>query len=64
MLFRDLPKEKQGLAVFLSLTQKICECLRHFSIADIGPAEELKIIMDKLDEILQNSNTNAYMAFR
>ena len=36
MLFTDLPKEKQGPVVFLSLPQKICKCVRHLLIVDIS----------------------------
>ena len=51
MLLTDLPKEKQGLAVFLSLPENILECIRHLSIGDISRGEGLKLILDKLDEI-------------
>ena len=36
MLLTDLPKEKQGSMVFLSLPQNIHECVTHLSIADIS----------------------------
>ena len=58
-------EEKQSPAVFLSLTQNICECVRHLSIVDISWAEGLKIFEDKLDEIyLQDLNTSTYIAFK
>ena len=49
-----LNQEKLGLVVFLSLpitTEHMCLCVRHMSIADIGRAEGLKLITDKVDEI-------------
>ena len=56
MHLTDLPKEKQGLAVFLSLSQNLYECVRHLSMADINQAKGLELIMDKLGEIyLQDS---------
>ena len=65
MLSTALPKEKQGLVVFLSVPQNICECIRHLSIDDISRADGLKSTTDKWDEIyLQDWNTSAYMAFK
>ena len=65
MLLTDLPKEKQGPPVFLSLSQNICECITHLSIVDISRAEGLKFITEKFDEIyLQDPNTSAYMVSR
>ena len=48
-LHTDQPKEKQDLAVFSSLLQNIHECIRHLLIADIGWAEGLKLITDKMN---------------
>ena len=64
-LYTDLAKEKQGPVVFLSLPQNIRKCFRHLLIMDIGRAEGLKLIPDKLDEIyLWDLNTSTYMAFK
>lgn len=50
-IFTDLPKEKQGPAVFLSLPQNIRECVWHLAMTDIGGANVLNIIIDTLDKI-------------
>ena len=64
-LLTDLPKEKQGPAVFLSFPQNIYNCFRHLPRAHNGRAEGLKLITDKLDEIyLQDPNTSVYMVFK
>lgn len=64
-IFTDLPKEKQGPAVFLSLPQNIRECVRHLAMTDIGGANGLNIIIDTLDKIyLLDENTMAYMSFK
>ena len=49
MLFKNLPKEKKGPTVFLTLQQNIRKYVRHLSTADIGRAEVLKIITVNLD---------------
>ena len=63
-LFMDLLKEKQGSIVFLSLPQKIHECVWHLAIMDISWTDALWVIVDKLDKIyLCDEHTMAYMAF-
>ena len=63
MLLTYLTKEKWGLAVFLLSSWNIL--MLDICWWDIGKAEGLKLIMDKLDEnYLQHPNTNAYMAFK
>ena len=53
----DLPKEKQGLAVFLSLPQDIHKWVWHLVIMDIDWV--------KLDKIyLHDKHTMAYTAFK
>ena len=47
----DLPKEKQGPAVFLSLPQNICKCVWHLVRIDLGWTDGLRVIIDKLDKI-------------
>ena len=41
-LFTDLQKEKQGLTVFLSLPQNLCECVQHLAITDINQTDGYK----------------------
>lgn len=64
-MFTDLPKEKQGPEIFLTLSTNICECFQHIVVTDIGREDSLQIITDKLDEIyLEDENTGAYMSFK
>ena len=63
MLFTDLPKEKQSDSIFVIITEH--RYVRYLSILDIGWAEGLKIIIDKLDEIyLWDPNTSTNMTFK
>ena len=64
-LFTDLPKAKQGPAVYLSLTGRARECVRDLTPAQISAETGVANITAKLDAIFKkDQNTRAYMAFK
>ena len=64
-LFTDMEAEKQGPAVYLTLTGRAREGVCGLLPADLGKNDGLKKILDKLDSIfLQDANTRAYLAFK
>ena len=64
-LFTDLPKAKQGPAVYLSLTGRARECVRDLTPAQISAETGVANITAKLDAIFKKDhNTRAYMAFK
>ena len=60
-IFMDLPKGKQGPAVFLTLPQNIGECVWHLATTDISYTDRLWVITNNLDEIhLRDRHTMAF----
>ena len=61
----DNAVERQGPAVYLSLTGRAREVVREISTEDIGAANGLTTILAKLDEVyLKDQSTQAFLAFK
>ena len=64
-LYTDTAAVKQGPAVYLSLKGRARYAVRGLAPAEIGIAEGVKAITDKLDEVFQtDKSTRAYCAFK
>ena len=63
-LATTLPEEKQAAEIFLTLTGKAREAALETSTDDIGPKEEVKRPLAKLDELYQvDKNQSAFLAY-
>jgi len=61
----DLPREKKGPAVYLSLTKKAQSAVSELKVAEINGANGMDTILKKLDTVyLADTNTRAYTAFQ
>ena len=64
-MFTDIKKEKQGPAVYLTLTGRARDAVRELKLEDIGSATGVKQIIDKLDTLyLGDVNSRAYLSFK
>ena len=64
-LFTDLEIERQGPAVYLSLTGRARECVRDLTPEQISSKEGVQHITNKLDAVFKkDQNTRAYIAFK
>ena len=61
-LFTDLVQTKRGPAVYLTLTGNARDCVRDLTPAEIGSADGVKKIIDKLDKVyLKDKDTQTFM---
>ena len=64
-LLTDLPKAKQGPAVYLSLTGRARECVQDITPEQLSADDGVTTITTKLDAIFKkDQNTRAYLAFK
>ena len=64
-LLTDLPKAKQGPAVYLSLTGRARECVRDITPEQLSADDGVTTITTKLDAIFKkDQNTRAYLVFK
>ena len=64
-MYTDLPRNKQGPAVFLTLTGRARDCIRDLQPEEIGHENGVKKITDKLDTLfLKDENIRVYLAFK
>ena len=63
-LFTDLVQTKRGPAVYLTLTGNARDCVRALTPVEIGGADGVQKIIDKLDKVyLKDKDTQTFMAF-
>ena len=64
-LYTNIAAEKQGPAVYLSLKGQARDAVRGLTAAEIGVAEGVKVITDKLNEVFESDvTTRSYCAFK
>ena len=63
-VFRDLPKMKQGPAIYLTLSGKAREAVFELDIEKLNDDSGVDTVLKRLDKMfLQDSNQSAYMAY-
>ena len=64
-LYTDLENKRQGPAVYLGLSGRACECVRALKPEEIGAANGVKKITNKLDTLFEkDKNTQTYLSFK
>ena len=63
-VFTDLPKKKQGRAIYLALSGKAREAVLELNIEKLNDDSGVDNVLKRLVELfLQDSNQSAYMAY-
>ena len=63
-IFTDLPKEKQGPAIYLTLAGKAREAVLELDIEMLNDDSGVNNVLKRLDKLfLQDSNQSTYMAY-
>ena len=64
-LYTDLENKRQGPAVYLVLSGRARECVRALMPEEIGAANGVKKITNKLDTLFEkDKNTQTYLSFK